>query len=123
VAKRGIGLGIILYFFHITMTHNEQNKQLISWIASSAPGLVKITLHSSFLILTVNPESVGFVATFLKKNQRLRFDSLLDVWATDYISNNARFELNYLLLSVSGFKRVVIRVQSLLYTYLNQLVG
>jgi NADH/F420H2 dehydrogenase subunit C len=109
VAKRGIGLGIILYFFHITMTHNEQNKQLISWIASSAPGLVKITLHSSFLILTVNPESVGFVATFLKKNQRLRFDSLLDVWATDYISNNARFELNYLLLSVSGFKRVVIR--------------
>jgi NADH-quinone oxidoreductase subunit C len=93
------------------MNRSEQNKQLISWLATSIPGLIKITLHSNFIILTVAPEGVKIVATFLKKNQQVRFDSLLDIWATDYVGDTARFELNYLFLSVCNGLRIVVRTR------------
>jgi NADH:ubiquinone oxidoreductase subunit C len=110
VAKRGPGLGVAtLNFIILYMTHNKQSTQLVSWLATSVPGLTKITVHTNLLILTVYPEFVKSAAILLRTHQQLRFDLLLDIWATDYVSNATRFELNYLLLSLSNSLRVIVR--------------
>lgn len=110
MAKRGFGLGVAtLNFITLYMTHNKQSTQLVSWLATSLPGLTKITVHTNFLILTVHPEFVKPVATLLRAHQQLRFELLLDVWATDYVSSATRFELNYLLLSLDSSLRVIVR--------------
>jgi NADH-quinone oxidoreductase subunit C len=92
------------------MEQRKEIVQLISWLSLSLPGLVKITAHTNFLVLTVLPMHLKESVLFLKGSQRLRFDMLLDVWATDYITNVSRFELNYLLLNVTTGLRVVVRV-------------
>lgn len=90
------------------MLNNDQQK-LLAFLASSAPGLVKVTSHMQFLILHVQSSNLFELASFLKRNQQLRFDSLLDVWAVDYISHKDRFEVNYLFLSTHNAMRIVVR--------------
>jgi NADH-quinone oxidoreductase subunit C len=92
------------------MEQRKEIVQLISWLSSSLPGLTKVTAHTNFLVLTVLPAHLKESVLFLKKSQQLRFDMLLDVWATDYVTSASRFELNYLLLNINTGLRVVVRV-------------
>jgi NADH-quinone oxidoreductase subunit C len=92
------------------MEQKKEFTQLISWLTVSLPGLVKITTHTNFLVLTVLPTHLKESVVFLKKSQQLRFDMLLDVWATDYITSVSRFEVNYLLLNITTGLRLVVRV-------------
>ena len=88
---------------------NITQNSLAYFLISSMPGLNKVVSHSQFLIVIVEPKALFDSALFLKNNQQLRFDSLLDVWCTDYISHDRRFEVNYLFLSTTNAMRIVVR--------------
>lgn len=98
---------------------SASQKLLVTYLAKSTPGITSITLSSgadATVIIEVAPAELKQTISFLKRNQQLRFDSLLDLWASDYPSAANRFEINYLLLSITNQIRVVVRTRVNEYT-------
>lgn len=105
MAKGCIGLGI-------KEMERIERKSLITYLSRSVPGVTVVTAHyNNVLIVEVISSEIRNVLSFFKRNQQLRFDCLLDVWAVDYVGNSQRFEVNYLLLSVTNQIRLIVRTR------------
>lgn len=74
------------------------------------PGVEKVILHSTFVLINVTHPFLESVVRILSGNQKFKFCLLMDVWALDRLNLHPRFELNYLLLSLKVNFRVVVRV-------------
>jgi NADH-quinone oxidoreductase subunit C len=64
------------------------------------------------LTLTVEPQNVVPVLTFLRYDQRCRFDALIDISGVDYPSRRQRFDVVYHLLSPRRNLRVRVRTRT-----------
>lgn len=84
--------------------------KFISNVLGAVPGIKSIVSHNSFIVINVHLSALNSAARWLSSHQELRFDSLLDVWGTDFPSKKSRFEVNYMLLSIQMQFRVILRV-------------
>lgn len=86
---------------------------LLSYLLSNLTYLLNLkiilNLKQNVLSLYVDPRNLVFLLNFLKKHNRLRFDTLIGVTVIDYPENTQRFELNYFLLSYTLNLRVVVK--------------
>ena len=58
----------------------------------------------------IRPESLTRVMAFLKEDLRLAFNVLVDLTAVDYLERRPRFEVVYHLLSMSGNRRLRVKI-------------
>lgn len=92
----------------------KKNKQLEELLASLKVEFSMSIIESSFLnsdiSITINKESLIAVMQELRNNSKYLFKQLIDITAVDYIERTERFELVYLLLSLSNNLRLKIKV-------------
>lgn len=109
MAKRRIRLGVM------AVTKTEKNI-LITYLSQTIPGeSITATSNTISPVIEISSTELRNTVLFLKQNQQLRFDCLLDIWAVDFLGKN-RFEVNYLLLSIINQSRVIIRTRVDEYT-------
>lgn len=108
MAERCVGLGV--------MAMHSETSLLVTYLSRSLPGCLNIVTSGNTIIVEVAPAEIRAVVSFLKKNQQLRFDCLLDIWGVDYLGDFNRFEINYLLLSVVNQYRIIVRTRVDEYT-------
>ncbi len=92
----------------------EKNKQLEELLASLkvefSMSIIKSSFLNSDISITINKESLIAVMQELRNNSKYLFKQLIDITAVDYIERTERFELVYLLLSLSNNLRLKIKV-------------
>jgi len=98
MAKRGVRMGVN-YF-----------KQFFVLVALLLPGVVRIVTSSSTIVVHILPNFLEEAVLVLSKNQRLKFNLLMDVWGLDKNQTPSRYEVNYLLLSLKNNLRIILRV-------------
>tara|TARA_Y100000590_G_scaffold455106_1_gene603110 strand:+ start:201 stop:800 length:600 start_codon:yes stop_codon:yes gene_type:complete len=64
------------------------------------------------LYIFINIENLISTILFLKTNNKCRFKQLIDITAVDYPSNEKRFKLVYLLLSLENNLRIIINTET-----------
>ena len=72
----------------------------------------KSEINFNQLIIDVDIENLVSTILFLKTNDKCRFKQLIDITAVDYPSNEKRFKLVYLLLSLENNLRIIINTET-----------
>lgn len=62
------------------------------------------------VIFGVKQQHLVFFCTFLKNSSFFRCTTLLDIFTTDFTSREKRFEVTYVLLSLTKNERIYIRI-------------
>ena len=88
------------------MLNKEQNQKIL---------LEKFSKNSVFFkdqYDEINIEKKEIIKTIklLKENQNLQYDQLMDLTAIDYPSREKRFDIVYILLSMTQNKRIIVKV-------------
>ena len=65
--------------------------------------------NDKYLGLNVNKSEIYSIIKFLKDNEHLLFDQLIDITAIDYPSRNIRFDVIYILISLTLNQRIIIK--------------
>ena len=65
--------------------------------------------NDKYLGLNVNKSEVYSITKFLKDKERLLFDQLIDITAIDYPSRDLRFDIIYILISLTLNQRIVVK--------------
>lgn len=73
-------------------------------------GVTSIVVGNYNIVVNLEKEELVDYLAFLKAHSLLRFDSLVDIWGTDYLDRARRFEVSYLLVSTTYNVRVIVRV-------------
>ena len=87
------------------------NLKLSFYLLKIGIGIKSIVNHRSFLIIEVKKEYIALFLKLLKEHSFLKYDYLLDIWGVDYPGLLNRFEVNYLVTSVSFKINLIIRVK------------
>ena len=66
-------------------------------------------LNDQYLEIKINAKEIYSLASFLHNHNKLLFKQLIDITAIDYPNRESRFDLIYILLSLSLNKRILIR--------------
>ena len=66
-------------------------------------------VNDKFLGIFVSCREIYFLIKFLKNHKQLLFNQLIDITAIDYPTREARFEIIYILLSLSLNKRILVK--------------
>lgn len=98
MAKRVVGMGV------------DNFKNFFTFLFGFLPGVKSVSISSEMVIINLDPSSLEDIFLLLSKNQRFRFLLLMDIWATDTMNSDSRFEVNYSLLSVRSNFRLFLRV-------------
>jgi len=69
----------------------------------------KILDKKNYIEINIKKEDIIKTVKQLKENKDFSFDQLIDITAIDYPSNPFRFEIVYILLSMTFNKRIVIK--------------
>ncbi|MBI04822.1 MAG: NADH-quinone oxidoreductase subunit C [Pelagibacteraceae bacterium] len=70
----------------------------------------EIFIKKNYIELVIkNKKDILSIFTDLKQNKLLLFDQLIDITAIDHPSQNLRFELIYILLSMTKNKRLILK--------------
>ncbi len=87
--------------------------ELSDHIASALPDtvLASETRHGE-LAISVAPDAVPRVLTFLRDDRECRFSTLCDVCGVDYPDRPERFEIVYNLLSLAHNRRIRVKVST-----------
>lgn len=84
----------------------------INFINKSIKSIVNCILSKkSYIIINIESKDLIKFLIFIKNSSFLQFKVLIDLWAVDYLFENKRFEINYLLLSPINNLRVIIKVR------------
>jgi len=89
---------------------NIKLKQLINLSRILNLGINSYSLNYNYIIINIEKNYLKIILLLLKNNYNLRLNQLLDIWCVDYPNKKARFEINYLLLSIKYNFRVILRV-------------
>lgn len=90
-----------------------------NYLISCLPNYINtITFSLKELTILVNSNDIHKVLSFLKKDTSSLFDMLIDITVIDYPENDKRFEVVYLLLSLSYNTRIKIKTHVNEMTYL-----
>ena len=66
-------------------------------------------LNNKYLEIQIESDKIYDLIKELKENSNLKFDQLIDLTAIDYPSKEKRFEVVYLLLSMTNNKRITVK--------------
>ena len=90
-----------------------------NYLISCLPNYINtITFSLKELTILVNSNDIHRVLSFLKKDTSSLFDMLIDITVIDYPENDKRFEVVYLLLSLSYNTRIKVKTHVNEMTYL-----
>ena len=89
------------------MKLTELNKLLNSELTTK---IKKTSLENDELFINVKVENLYSVLLFLKTDDKCRFKQLLDIAAADYLDEEERFEICYLLLSHENNLRIKVLI-------------
>ena len=85
--------------------------EFLKILNTSLPSLIqKSSISKREICIYTTPESLVKLLTFLKFNTQTRYKTLIDITAVDFPDREKRFEVVYLLLSVSKNTRLKIKV-------------
>jgi NADH-quinone oxidoreductase subunit C len=73
-------------------------------------GIYSFFLQEDIVIIYIDIKCLANFVIFLKTNQLLNYNMLLDIWAVDYPERKQRFEVNYLFLSTKYNKRLLLKL-------------
>ena len=65
--------------------------------------------NDKYIGLNVNRSEVYTITKFLKGNENLLFDQLIDITAIDYPSRDFRFDIIYILISLTLNQRIIVK--------------
>ena len=65
--------------------------------------------NDKYLGLNVNKSELCSIIKFLKDNEHLLFDQLIDITAIDYPSRELRFDIIYILISLTLNQRIILK--------------
>ena len=65
--------------------------------------------NDNYLGLNVNRSEVYTITKFLKDNENLLFGQLIDITAIDYPSRDYRFDIIYILISLTLNQRIIVK--------------
>ena len=88
----------------------DKLKELVGPLGAAIGADGTCELKRGNLIVFAKPASVIKVLTTLRDDPRLKFDQLIDITAADYPERAERFEVIYLLLSMTLNLRVMVKV-------------
>ena len=88
----------------------EENKQLVLGFLKEAGIKVEISEDAYFLTLISTKKNIKHVLLELKNHENLRFTILTDLFATDFLDREKRFEIVYNLLSLKLNMRIIVKV-------------
>jgi NADH:ubiquinone oxidoreductase subunit C len=80
------------------------NKDLMAYLSLNFPNLISsltIQENNDILITLFHDKDLLLFFRFLKKHALCQFSQLLDLWALDFLLMTRRFQVNYLVLSLS----------------------
>ena len=66
--------------------------------------------NDNYLGLNANKSEIYSIIKFLKDNEHLQFDQLIDITAIDYPSRDLRFDIIYILISLTLNQRIIIKL-------------
>ena len=66
--------------------------------------------NDKYLGLNVNKSEIYSIIKFLKDNEHLLFNQLIDITAIDYPSRDLRFDIIYILISLTLNQRIIIKL-------------
>ena len=89
------------------MKLTELNKLLNSELTTK---IKKTSLENDELFINVKVENLYSVLLFLKTDDKCRFKQLIDIAAADYLDEEERFEICYLLLSHENNLRIKVLI-------------
>lgn len=103
---------------------NNKSIYFLSNILSVMPSYLDLVVHKrDKLIIYINPSNFISVITFLLKSTQFKYVQLLDVLGVDYPERFNRFEVNYLLLSISNSFRILIKTYASEFSYIPSLTS
>lgn len=82
-----------------------------------------LTIKSKYLIINLDSSKYFDFIIFLRYSNIFQFNLLLDIWAVDYLFDEFRFEINYLLLSPLNNLRIIIKVRIKEFQTLNSVTS
>ena len=91
------------------ITIKDIEKIINSGLATS---IKKSEVKFEQLFIEVSIDNLISTILFLKTNNKCRFKQLIDITAVDYPSNEKRFKLVYLLLSLENNLRIIINTET-----------
>ena len=65
--------------------------------------------NDKYLGLNVNKSEIYSIIKFLKDNEHLLFNQLIDITAIDYPSRDLRFDIIYILISLTLNQRIIFK--------------
>ena len=65
--------------------------------------------NDKYLGLNVNKSEIYLIIKFLKDNEYLLFNQLIDITAIDYPSRDLRFDIVYILISLTLNQRIILK--------------
>ena len=65
--------------------------------------------NDKYLGLNVNKSEIYSIIKFLKDNEHLLFNQLIDITAIDYPSRELRFDIIYILISLTLNQRIIVK--------------
>ena len=65
--------------------------------------------NDKYLGLNVNKSEIYSIIKFLKDNEHLLFNQLIDITAIDYPSRDLRFDIIYILISLTLNQRIILK--------------
>ena len=65
--------------------------------------------NDNYLGLNVNKSEIYSIIKFLKDNEHLLFNQLIDITAIDYPSRDLRFDIIYILISLTLNQRIIVK--------------
>ena len=83
----------------------DENKKILSEKFNEFPIIVK----DQYTEISVNSEEILRVIKDLKDDKILKYDQLIDLTAIDYPSREKRFDIIYILLSMTQNKRIILK--------------
>ena len=87
------------------MNDNKQNKKFLLEKFSNA----KILDNKKYLEIQIDQNEIFDVIQSLRDDSRLQYDQLIDLTAIDYPSREKRFDIIYILLSMTLNSRILVR--------------
>ena len=84
----------------------ENFEELLSKKFSKLFSLYK---NEKYIGINTNKENIFLLIKFLKENAKLNFNQLTDITAIDYPSRELRFDIIYIILSLSLNQRIVVK--------------
>jgi NADH-quinone oxidoreductase subunit C len=89
---------------------NNLHREVSYLMETFKSGIELFVIDENILYVDINKNNLYTFLIYLKYNNLLKYEQLLDIWAVDTVRKVNRFQVNYLLLSVRYNKRIIVRV-------------